>query len=150
MTDKKNIGDKKNLIETAAQTGKLNTFERAVKATGLDDALKGQGPFTIFAPTDEAFAKLPQQTLNDLLKPENKERLTSILKYHVVQGRVMSKEAENLKTAQTAQGQELRIETKDGVKVNDSKVVKPDFEASNGVIHLIDGVLMPQASASAK
>ncbi len=142
--------DRKNIIETASQAGKLNTFEKAIMAAGLTETLKGAGPFTVFAPTDEAFAKLPQDKLNELLKPENKDRLTTVLKYHVIPGKIMSKEVGNLKTAKTTQGQELRIESKDGVRINDARVVQPDFEASNGVLHLIDSVLMPQASATAK
>jgi uncharacterized surface protein with fasciclin (FAS1) repeats len=118
----------------------------AVKAAGLVETLKGDGPFTVFAPTDEAFAKLPAGTVESLLKPENKAKLTAILTYHVVKGRVYSEDAVAAKAATTVQGGSIKISTNDkGAFVNESKLVKTDIDASNGVIHVIDAVLLPPA-----
>jgi len=116
----------------------------AVKAAGLLDTLRGEGPFTVFAPTDEAFAKLPAGTVDSLLKPENRGKLQSILTYHVVAGKVMAADVVNLKSARTVNGQEVAISTADGVKVDGAKVVKINIECSNGVIHVIDSVILPR------
>ena len=116
-----------------------------MKAAGLVDTLKGPGPFTVFAPTDEAFAKLPEGALEDLLKPENKAKLQSVLTYHVVPGKVMSRDVMKLNSAKTAQGSSIKIKATDnGVMVNDAHVVKADIAASNGVIHVIDKVILPE------
>jgi len=131
----------KNIVETAIDAGSFNTLVAAVKAAGLVETLSGKGPFTVFAPTDEAFAKLPEGTVESLLK--DKAKLTSILTYHVVSGKVMSKDVMNLKKAKTVQGQDIKIDTKSGVKVNNANVVKTDIETSNGVIHVIDTVILP-------
>jgi uncharacterized surface protein with fasciclin (FAS1) repeats len=114
----------------------------AVKAAGLVETLQGKGPFTVFAPTDEAFAKLPPGTVEGLL--EDKAKLTSILTYHVVSGKVMSGDVVRLKSAKTIEGRSLTIDTKDGVKVDNAKVVKADIECCNGVIHVIDTVILPK------
>ena len=115
------------------------------KAAGLVDTLKGKGPFTVFAPTDEAFAKLPNGALDNLLKPENKKQLVAILTYHVVPGKVMSKDLAGQKTmAKSVEGSEIAVDATNGVKVDNAKVVKADIQASNGVIHAIDAVIMPK------
>ena len=134
----------KDIVDTAAGAGQFNTLVAAVKAAGLVDTLKGDGPFTVFAPTDEAFAKLPKGTVEDLLKPENKDKLVAILTYHVVPGKIMSGDIAG-KTAEvkTVQGDTLDVNAKDGVMVDKAKVVKADIPASNGVIHVIDSVVMP-------
>jgi uncharacterized surface protein with fasciclin (FAS1) repeats len=115
-----------------------------VQAAGLVDTLKGDGPFTVFAPTDDAFAALPEGTVEDLLKPENKDKLTAILTYHVVPGKVMSGDLSNDMMVKTVQGGDLKIMTEGGVTVNGANVVTADVEASNGVIHVIDAVLLPK------
>jgi uncharacterized surface protein with fasciclin (FAS1) repeats len=133
-----------DIVDTAV-AGKFNTLVAAVKAADLVDTLKGDGPFTVFAPTDEAFAKLPAGALEDLLKPENKAKLQSVLTYHVVPGKVMSRDVVKLDTAKTAQGSSLKIKTMNGgVMVNDARIVKADIGASNGVIHVIDTVMLPE------
>lgn len=132
----------KNIVETAEAAGSFKTLLAAVKAAGLGDTLSGKGPFTVFAPTDEAFAKLPKGTVESLLK--DKAKLSAILTYHVVSGKVMSKDVVKLKKAKTVQGQEVKIDTKGGVKVDNAKVIKTDIEASNGVIHVIDTVILPK------
>lgn len=135
---------KKDIVDTAASAKIFNTLVAAVKAAGLVDTLKGDGPFTVFAPTDEAFAKLPAGTVESLLKPENKDKLVKILTYHVVPGRVMASDVVKLKSAKTVEGQSVMIKTKGGkVMVDGANVIKTDIEASNGVIHVIDSVLMP-------
>ena len=116
----------------------------AVQAAGLVETLKGEGPFTVFAPTDEAFAALPEGTVETLLLPENKEKLTSILTYHVVSGKVMSSDLTNNMMAETVQGSQVKIMTYGGVTVNGANVVTADIEASNGVIHVIDAVIIPK------
>jgi len=142
--------DKKmDIVETAIAAGNFSTLADALTAAGLIDTLKGNGPFTVFAPTDEAFAKLPPQTLSDLLKPENREKLTAILTYHVVPGKVTASQVANISQAITVQGQSLKVDTKDGVKINDAKVIAADVEASNGIIHVIDTVLLPATAAAA-
>ena len=138
-----------NIVETADKAGTFKTLIAAVTAAGLADTLTGTGPFTVFAPTDEAFAKVPADTLKDLLKPENKEKLVGILTYHVVSGKVMAADAAKLTMAKTVNGQELKIDATSGVKINNATVVTADVEASNGVIHIIDTVLMPAAIAKA-
>jgi uncharacterized surface protein with fasciclin (FAS1) repeats len=133
-----------DIVDTAV-AGKFNTLVAAVKTAGLVETLKGSGPFTVFAPTDEAFAKLPAGTLDDLLKPENKVRLQSILKYHVVPGKVMARDVVKLDSAQTAEGQSVSIKTDNGVvTVDNARVIKTDIVASNGVIHVIDAVILPK------
>jgi uncharacterized surface protein with fasciclin (FAS1) repeats len=134
----------KDIVEIAASAGSFNTLVAAVKAAGLVDTLKGNGPFTVFAPTDEAFAKLPGGTVENLLKPENKDKLTAVLTYHVVPGRVTAGEVVNLSSAKTVNGRALRINTKDGkVMVDNARVTATDIMASNGVIHVIDSVVLP-------
>jgi uncharacterized surface protein with fasciclin (FAS1) repeats len=135
----------KDIVDTAVAAGQFNTLAAALKAAGLVETLKGPGPFTVFAPTDEAFAKLPAGTVDDLLKPENKDKLTAILTYHVVPGKVTSDQVVKVNSAKTVQGSEMKIKSQDGkVYVDKAQVVKPDIEASNGVIHVIDTVIMPQ------
>jgi uncharacterized surface protein with fasciclin (FAS1) repeats len=129
----------------AVGAGSFNTLVAAVKAAGLVDTLKGTGPFTVFAPTDAAFAKLPAGTLDDLLKPENKAKLQGILTYHVVAGKVMAADVVKLKTAKTVQGQDLTIKVEGStVMVDNAKVTKTDIGCSNGVIHVIDTVMLPK------
>jgi uncharacterized surface protein with fasciclin (FAS1) repeats len=134
-----------DIVDTAAGAGNFKTLVEAVKAAGLVDTLKGPGPFTVFAPTDEAFAKLPAGTVEDLLKPENKDKLTAILTYHVVPGKVMSGDIAGKETmAKTVQGGEIAIKAKEGVMVDNAKVTQADIAADNGVIHVIDTVIMPK------
>lgn len=133
---------KKDIVDTAASAGDFNTLVTAIQEAGLVETLKGEGPFTVFAPTDEAFAKIPEDQLNALLA--DKERLTAVLTYHVVAGKVMAADVAGLESATTVEGQDIRIDTSDGVKVNDANVIKTDIAASNGVIHVIDTVIMPQ------
>ena len=136
----------KDIVDTAVANGQFKTLAAALNAAGLVNTLKGPGPFTVFAPTDDAFAKLPPGTLDDLLKPENKGKLTAILTYHVVPGAVTSRQVTNLKEAKTVNGSMLQVSTRDGkVMINNADVVKPDIETSNGVIHVIDAVLLPPA-----
>jgi len=128
------------IVETAAQAGQFKTLMKAIETAGLADTLKAEGPFTVFAPSDEAFAKLPQERLDALLA--DKEALTKVLTYHVVPGKVLSSEVQPGEV-QTKAGQALVVKMDDGVKVNDSRVVSADITASNGVIHVIDSVLLP-------
>ena len=135
--------EQKDIVVVAAGAGSFNTLVAAVKAAGLVETLKSAGPFTVFAPTDEAFAKLPKGTVEDLLKPENKAKLVAILTYHVVAGKVMAADVKTM-MAKTVNGKELDIKIADGaVTVNSAKVIKTDVAASNGVIHVIDTVLIP-------
>ena len=135
---------KKDIVDTAVGAGSFNTLVAAVKAADLVETLKGEGPFTVFAPTDEAFAKLAPGTLEDLLKPGNKEKLQAILTYHVVPGKVMAKDVMMLSTATTANGQDLSIGKSGGnVMIDNARVVKADIICSNGVIHVIDTVVLP-------
>ena len=135
---------KKDIVDTAVAAGNFKTLAAALKAAGLIDTLKGPGPFTVFAPTDAAFAKLPAGTVEDLLKPENKQKLVAILTYHVVPARAMSKDVAGMKSAKTVNGKKLMLKViGDKVMVNDATVTKADIEASNGVIHVIDSVLLP-------
>jgi uncharacterized surface protein with fasciclin (FAS1) repeats len=134
-----------DIVDTAVAAGSFNTLATALKAAGLVETLKGPGPFTVFAPTDEAFAKLPAGTLESLLKPENKAKLAGILTYHVVPGKVMAADVVKLTSAKTVNGQSLKIAVDGGkVKVDGANVVKTDIAASNGVIHVIDAVLLPK------
>ncbi|HVQ43014.1 MAG TPA: fasciclin domain-containing protein [Vicinamibacterales bacterium] len=134
----------KDIVETAVAAGSFKTLAKALAAADLVDTLKGAGPFTVFAPTDEAFAKLPAGTLETLLKPENKAQLRRILTYHVVSGKVMAADVVKLKSAKAVSGDAVSITVMgSGVTVNRSKVVKTDIVASNGVIHVIDTVLIP-------
>jgi uncharacterized surface protein with fasciclin (FAS1) repeats len=132
---------KSDIVDTAVAAGSFTTLVEAVQAAGLVDTLKGDGPFTVFAPTDEAFAKLPEGTLEALL--QDKEKLTAILTYHVVPGKVMAADVAGLSSAPTVQGQSLAIDTSQGVRVGSANVVQTDIETSNGVIHVIDSVLIP-------
>jgi uncharacterized surface protein with fasciclin (FAS1) repeats len=135
-----------NIVETAVAAGQFKTLAAALEAAGLIDALTGEGPFTVFAPTDEAFAKLPAGTVESLLKPENKEKLKSILLYHVVPGNVTAKQVMKLngRTVKTLEGGSIKVSTMHGVTVDDARVTKTDIQASNGVIHVIDTVLIPK------
>jgi len=142
--EKKPSTAQKDVVDTAVAAGDFGTLVTAIKAADLVETLKGEGPFTVFAPTDEAFAKLPSGTVENLLKPENKQKLSSILTYHVVPGKVMASDVVNLSHAKTVNGQSLMIKTSDGVvTVNNAKVIKTDIDCSNGVIHVIDTVLLP-------
>jgi uncharacterized surface protein with fasciclin (FAS1) repeats len=135
-----------DIVDLAASQDFLSTLVAAVKAGGLVETLKGKGPFTVFAPTNEAFAALPAGTLESLLKPENKDQLVKILTYHVVSGKVMSTDLKDGMTAKTVQGSEVKIGiSKEGVKVNDAKVTSADIAATNGVVHVIDKVILPPA-----
>lgn len=134
----------KDIVDTAVAAGQFKTLTAALDAAGLVDTLKGPGPFTVFAPTDEAFAKLPAGTVEDLLKPENKDQLAAILTYHVVPDRVMAAEVVKLEEAKTVNGEMLTIETKgDAAMVNDATITATDIAASNGVIHVVDTVILP-------
>jgi uncharacterized surface protein with fasciclin (FAS1) repeats len=134
-----------DIVDTAVAAGSFKTLATALTAAGLVDTLKGPGPFTVFAPTDEAFAKLPAGTLESLLQPENKAKLAGILTYHVAPGKVMAADVVKLTSAKTVNGQSVKIAVDDGkVKVDDANVVKTDVAASNGVIHVIDAVLLPK------
>ncbi len=134
-----------DIVDTAVANGKFTTLVAAVKAAGLVDTLKGAGPFTVFAPSDEAFAKLPKGTVEDLLKPENKAKLAAILTYHVIPGKVMAADIKGKKMGvKTVQGGEVAVDATGDVKINDAKVTAADVVTSNGVIHVIDTVLMPK------
>ncbi|MBD1830823.1 fasciclin domain-containing protein [Microcoleus vaginatus GB1-A2] len=130
-----------DIVDTAVSAGSFTTLVAAVQAAGLVDTLKGAGPFTVFAPTDEAFAKLPEGTVEALLNDIPK--LTKILTYHVVSGKVMAADVVNLTSAKTVEGSEVKIDASNGVKINDSTVTTADVAADNGVIHIIDSVLLP-------
>lgn len=132
-----------NIVETAKSAGSFNTLLAAATAAGLVDTLSGKGPLTVFAPTDEAFAALPAGTVESLLKPENKDKLTAILTYHVVAGKVMSTDLKNGMMAKTVGGSDVKIDLSNGPMVNDAKIVGADVAADNGVIHVIDKVLIP-------
>lgn len=137
----------KDIVDTAMGAGQFKTLAAALQAAGLVETLKGAGPFTVFAPTDDAFAKLPAGTVEDLLKPENKDKLTAILTYHVVAGKVMAADVVTMSDAMTVNGAKLAIKV-DGstVMVNEAKVTAADVAASNGVIHIIDSVVLPPAN----
>lgn len=133
-----------DIVDTAVSAGSFNTLAAALQAGGLVDTLKADGPYTVFAPTDEAFAKLPDGTVEMLLLPENKDKLVEILTYHVVAGKVTSAEVVTLESAQTANGSDIAIKVvHETVFINDSRVVAADIEASNGVIHVVDTVILP-------
>ena len=135
-----------DIVDVASKAGVFKTLITAAKAAGLVEALKGKGPITVFAPTDEAFAKLPEGTIESLLKPENKDKLKNILLYHVVAGKVMAKTAITLDSAKTLQGSSFSINL-DGkiLKIDGASVTKADIKASNGVIHIIDSVILPKS-----
>jgi len=135
---------KKDIVETAVAAGSFKTLAAALGQAGLVDALKGDGPFTVFAPTDDAFAKLPEGTVESLLKPENMEKLQTILKYHVASGKVPASDVLKTDKIQTLAGLDVRISMQnDKPMANESEIVKTDIEASNGMIHVIDSVLLP-------
>ena len=141
----------KDIVETAVSAGSFDTLVAAIQAADLVDALKAEGPYTVFAPTDEAFAKLPEDVLADLLKPENQDNLQAILLYHVVSGKIMSGDISGSAQPETLQGATIDVEaTGKGVTVNNANVVAADVEASNGVIHVIDTVILPPASMAAR
>ena len=133
----------KDIVDTAVSAGTFETLVAAVTAADLAETLKSEGPFTVFAPTDEAFAALPEGTVETLLKPENKDQLVAVLTYHVVPGKVMSTDLSDDMAAKTVQGSEIMIDLDDGVKINEASVVTADIETSNGVIHVIDAVILP-------
>jgi len=133
-----------DIVETAVSNGSFKTLVAAVEAAGLVETLKGEGPFTVFAPTDDAFAALPAGTVKDLLKPENKNKLVAVLTYHVVPGKVMAADLKDGMTAGTVQGAKVTFDLDNGPKINDARVVTPDVAADNGVIHVIDKVILPQ------
>ncbi|WP_425439849.1 fasciclin domain-containing protein [Paraferrimonas sedimenticola] len=138
-------GKNKDIVDVAVENGSFNTLVAAVQAGELVDTLKGDGPFTVFAPTDEAFAKLPEGTVEMLLKPENKDKLVAVLTYHVVPGKVTAADVVNVDRATTVQGQAIMVNAEGGkVMINDAQVLATDVKASNGVIHVIDTVLIPQ------
>ena len=144
MTANATVKEEKDIVDTAVAAGQFKTLVAAVKAAGLVETLKGDGPFTVFAPTDEAFAKIPKEKLEALLK--DKKALTAILTYHVVPGKVLAADVVKLDSAKTVEGQPIKIVTKDGkVTVNGVNVIKTDILCKNGVIHVIDGVLLPPA-----
>jgi len=135
-------GETKDIVDTAVAAGNFKTLASALTAAGLVDTLKGKGPFTVFAPTDEAFAKIPKADLDALIA--DKAKLTKVLTYHVVAGKVMASDVVKLKDAKTVEGEMVKIDASNGVMINKSKVIKADIQTSNGVIHAIDTVLMPQ------
>lgn len=133
-----------DIVDTAVGAGQFNTLAAALAAAGLVDTLKGDGPFTVFAPTDDAFAKLPEGTVENLLKPENRDQLVSILTYHVVPGKVYAADVVKLTSATTVNGSDVSIKVAgSGVSIDNANVVKTDIKASNGVIHVIDSVILP-------
>ena len=143
---KTNTAHENDIVDTAISVGMFNTLVTAVNEAGLVDTLKSPGPFTVFAPTDEAFTKLPAGTIENLLKPENKEKLVSILTYHVVPGKVASADVVKLNSAKTVNGKEVSINTSEGkVMVDNATVIKADVMASNGIIHVIDTVILPES-----
>jgi len=140
--------EKKDIVDTAVGAGSFKTLVAAVKAADLVDTLKGEGPFTVLAPTDEAFAKLPEGTVESLLKPENKDKLIAILKYHVIAGKVLAADVVKLdgQDVKTVEGSTAKVAVKDGgVTINNAKVIKTDIDCTNGVIHVIDTVIPPPA-----
>ena len=137
-------GHSKDIVDTAIDAGSFTTLVAAIQAAGLVDTLKGEGPFTVFAPTNDAFSALPEGTIQTLLLPENKEKLIAILTYHVVLGEVMSGDLSNNMMAATIQGGQVKIMTSGGVTVDGANVITADIETSNGVIHVIDAVILPK------
>ena len=140
-------GNKKDIVDTAVGAGSFETLVAAVQAAGLVDTLKGEGPFTVFAPTAEAFAALPEGTVESLLLPENKDQLVAILTYHVVPGKVMSTDLQDDMEAATVQGESIMIDLDNGVMIDNASVTTADIETSNGVIHVIDSVILPDAAS---
>lgn len=134
--------EKLNLVDTLSKNAEFSILAKAITAAGLADAFKGKGPYTVLAPTNDAFNKFPKETMTDLMKPENKDNLANLLKYHVIEGKIMSEDIGKLKTAKTLQGQEIKVDTTDGVKINGAKLQARNNEAINGVIHAIDAVLV--------
>ncbi len=142
------IAQEKDIVDTAVGAGSFETLVAAVKAAGLVETLKGKGPFTVFAPTDEAFAKLPAGTVDELLKPENKSKLQAVLTYHVVSGKYMASDVVGMSDAKTVQGGKVMFKVKEGTAyINDAKIVKTDIATSNGVIHVIDSVILPKVES---
>jgi uncharacterized surface protein with fasciclin (FAS1) repeats len=139
-------GDKADIVDTAVAAGSFTTLAAALSAADLVDTLKGDGPFTVFAPTDDAFAALPAGTVETLLKPENKAQLIAVLTYHVVPGKVMSTDLVDDMKAITVQGGEITIDLDNGAMINDAKVISADIDTANGVIHVIDKVILPPES----
>ena len=141
----------KDIVDTAVAAGSFKTLAKALQAAGLIETLKGAGPFTVFAPTDDAFAKLPEGTLEALLKPENKQKLQRILTYHVVPGKVKASDVVKLQSAKAVSGDTIAIAARNGgVTVDNARVVQTDIEASNGVIHVIDAVILPNDEAGTR
>ncbi|MCA9151791.1 MAG: fasciclin domain-containing protein [Planctomycetales bacterium] len=139
----------KDIVDTAVSAGSFKTLAAALTTAELVEPLKSKGPFTVFAPTDEAFAKLPKGTVEELLKPENRDQLVAILKYHVVEGKVPASKVVSLHDAKTLNGESVKITVKDGnVKVDDAEVVKTDIMCDNGIIHVIDAVILPPKKTS--
>ena len=144
MSSKSYEGGDKDIVETAISAGSFETLVAAVQAAGLVETLQGEGPFTVFAPTDDAFAKLPEGTVESLLLPENREKLVAVLTYHVVPGRLMAKDVVGQSYLKTVQGEKIKIQVKDGQAWADkARIIKTDIETSNGVIHVIDAVILP-------
>ena len=139
------MSDTYTLADVLPKNAKFSTFTQAITDAGLTEKLRETGPFTVFAPTNEAFAKLPAEILSDLLKPENKAKFVGILNYHIIKGKVLAAEIVKLKSATTIQGQELRIEANNGIKINGARLGARDLEVSNGIIHSIDTVLAAAA-----
>ncbi len=137
------LAQNKNIVELAVGTESLSTLVTAVKAADLVQTLSGDGPFTVFAPTNEAFGNLPDGTLEMLLKPENKDKLVAVLTYHVVSGKVKSTDLKNGMKPETVQGEKISVDLSSGAKINDANVAKADIMASNGVVHVIDKVILP-------
>lgn len=137
-----------DVIETAKRNGGFAVFTGALADAGLLEALKEMGPYTLFAPTDEAFAKIPKHKLDDLLKPEKRETLQALLRNHIVPGKLTANELKALSETKSAKGEELKIESREGLWINQARVVSPDLEASNGVLHGIDSILMPQTQVA--
>lgn len=140
----------KNIVETAIESGSFGTLVAAVKATGLAETLSGTAPFTVFAPTDEAFKNLPAGTVEMLLKPENKAKLVSVLTYHVVSGKANAAAVTGQKEWKTVEGTNVEISTTDGAKINNANITKTDIECSNGIIHVIDAVILPVSMTEKK
>ena len=139
-------GHSMDIVDTAVGAGTFNTLVAAVQAAGLEETLRGEGPFTVFAPTDDAFAALPEGTVESLLMEENLDQLVAILTYHVVAGKVMSTDLSDGMMAATVEGSEITVDLSDGVKIDGANVVSADIEASNGVIHVIDAVILPPSA----
>jgi len=141
--------EKLNLVGTLAKNPQYSILTKAITAAGLVEAFNGTGPYTVFAPTNEAFNNMPQETLTSLMKPENKENLANLLKLHVIEGKIMSEDISKLTSVKTLQGQEIKIDTTDGVKINGAKLKARNNEATNGVVHTIDTVLVLATPAKA-